>query len=174
MPTNQQDVMKKIKALSLQDKMIAGGGILAFIFSLFPFFGVSADGFSASVNAWHSYAILGLLLLLAAVVVRSLMAAGTVTMPDIPLPWPRALAIAAGVGTALILLRGLTFGGSSIGYLHSDGISAGMRFWGYLLVLCGVVVTAGFVWADRLKAGTPAVKTSSAAPAAEGSAPPKA
>jgi hypothetical protein len=162
MPTNQQDLMKKIKALSVQDRMVAGGGILAFIFSLFPFFGVSADGFSASVNAWHSYAILGLLLLLAAVVLRVLIVTETAKLPDIPLPWPRALAIGAGVGTVLILLRGLTFGGSSIGYLHADGISAGMRVGGYLLVLAGAVVTAGFVWADRIKADSPSAVTQSA------------
>jgi hypothetical protein len=145
--------------LTNQDRLILGGGVLALPFSLLPFFGISAGPFSVSINAWHGYAVLGLLLLFAAVTVRILIVIDAFKLPDPPLPWPRALAIVAGVGTVLILLRGLTYGGSSIGFLHSAGVSAGMRFWGYLLVLAGVAVTVGFAWADRLLSGaTPGSK----------------
>ncbi|HEX7107441.1 MAG TPA: hypothetical protein VF218_15845, partial [Acidothermaceae bacterium] len=49
--------------VSRNDKGLIGAGIVVFIASFLPYWGVSAGPYSASTNAWTGYATFGLLLL---------------------------------------------------------------------------------------------------------------
>ncbi len=135
--------------MSPQDWMVVGGGIAAFLFSLLPFVGVSFGPFSGSVNAWHSYALLGILLLFATATLWALRLLEAVKLPDLPLPWARVFAIATAVGTLLVLLRGLTFSANAVSSMRNVGVSAGLRVGGVLLIVAGAVMTVGAVWAER-------------------------
>jgi hypothetical protein len=152
MPDGQPDINARLKALSPQDWMVVGGGGAAFIFSLFPFVGVSFGPISYSVNAWHSYALLGVLLILAAAVTWTLRALDVVKLPPVPEPWTwsRIIAATSGLGSLLVLIRGLTIGSSGVAAAAARvGVNVGMRFGGYALVVAGVVMTVGAVLADR-------------------------
>jgi hypothetical protein len=135
----------RMRAASGRDWMIIGGGLAAFVLSLFPFVGVSAPGISVSHDAWISYSTLGVLLILAAAAAWALTILQIAAVPRLPVPLPQAVAIGAGVGTALILLRGLTYSSS----LEVVGVSVGIRFGGVLLVVAGAVVTAGAILTGR-------------------------
>lgn len=138
MGSEQPNLNQRMKAMSPQDWMVVGGGIGAFLFSFFPFVGVSFGPMSVSVNAWHSFALLGLLILFAVTAVWGLRILKVVKLPDAPMPWPRMLGIAAAVGTVLVLLRGVTYG-------HHAGLQVG----GILLIIAGLVMASGAIWADR-------------------------
>jgi hypothetical protein len=132
-----------IKSWKAQDWMVVGGGFAAFIFSFFNFVGASFDGFSVSINAWHSYAILGLLLIFAAAIAWALLALKVLQIPKLPAKLEVVAAGASGLGTLLIIIRAAAYG---------DPV--GIRFGGILLIIAGFVVTAGAVWA--LSAGSAA------------------
>jgi hypothetical protein len=143
--------MDVIKAWTPRDWMVVGGGVVAFIFSLFDYVGVSAGGYSASISAWHSYAILGLLLVFAVAIIWALRSFKVVELPTMNPPWEVILAAAAGLGTLLIIIRGVTY---SSGF---GGVNVGVGFGGIVLILAGVVVTAGAAWSFLLEKGkTPA------------------
>lgn len=123
-------------------------GVLAFIVSFFPYWGVkgSVEGISgsSSVTAWHSYSTVALLLILLATVIAGAAILAGASLPNSPvgLRW-----IAAGVsalGGLLYVIRLFTlphhsssFAGASFDY--------GVRWGGWLLlivVLANVVCTA--------------------------------
>ncbi|MGN6475242.1 MAG: hypothetical protein ACTHK4_16540, partial [Mycobacteriales bacterium] len=62
--------------MNRNDQGVLAAGVLAFIASFFPYYGasVNAGGFhgSSSTSAWHSYATLALLLIIAATAVAAL------------------------------------------------------------------------------------------------------
>lgn len=151
--------------MSPQDWMVVGGGVAAFLFSLLPFVGVSSGPLSVSVNAWHSYALLGILLLLATATLWALRLLEAVKLPELPLPWSRVFAIATAVGTLLMLVRGLTFSANALP-LPDVGVSAGLRVGGVLLILTGAVMTVGAFWAERIspKGGGPTKKAGPSGP----------
>ena len=87
-------------------EMIAGvSGILLFIFMFFGWFSPERAGFS--FNAWGSFALLDILLFLAAVVAVALpVLTATGAMPTgLPAPPGRIVAIAGAVVFVLVLLR---------------------------------------------------------------------
>jgi hypothetical protein len=113
------------------------GGVIAlagaaFVASFLPYVGLSLKlaglGFDYTITAWHSYSILGLL---------ALFAAGGVTIAGVfgAVPAQRvgygiAAASAAGLGTFLILVRGLTY-----------GQDIELRWGGWVLIVVGVAET---------------------------------
>lgn len=127
---------------SIFDKIAVGAGAVALLFSFFTHYvSVSFSGFGASisagVSAWHSYAVLGMLLILAAVALV-LIRASDVPLPD-TVPWPLVTAGASGLGVLLLLIRGLTWSESG------PGASVGIGWSGWIVIIAGVVLTAAAV-----------------------------
>jgi hypothetical protein len=134
--------------------MVVAGGLVAFVFSFFDYVGVSASvgpvSYSASTGAWHSYAVLGLLLIFAAAIAWALRALAVVAMPTLPTKFEYVVGGAAGLGTLLVLLRGVTYSSSF------PGGSVGLRFGGIVLIIAGAVVTGGALWASKVGSALPA------------------
>ena len=129
-----------LKQVSRNDKGIVGAGIVAFIASFLPYYGgsVSISGFhaSSSISAWHSYAILGLLLMFAGAAIVAARVFGGVAMPKLPVGVNVLVAGLAALGTLLVILRGFTAdSGSGAGY------SYGVQWGGYILMIAGVIET---------------------------------
>src|ERR1700722_4889785 len=138
-PVNSADIFKHWRR---QDWMVVGGGVVAFIFTLFDYVGISISHIgSYSISAWHSYAILGVLLILAAAVGWALLAVRAVQLPKLPVKSELIAAAATSLGTLLIVIRAATYPSP-----------IGIRFGGIVLILAGFVMTAGAVWA--LSAGS--------------------
>ena len=128
-----------MKQISRNDKGVLGAGIVALIFSFIPHYyggSVNVGGFhySAGVSAWHSYAFIGMLLILIATVIAAIAVSGAAQLPKLPLGLNLAIAAVAGLGTLLVLIRGLTAGSGG-----GPGYSYGLQWSGYIVILAGVV-----------------------------------
>ncbi|MFZ0171921.1 MAG: hypothetical protein WAL04_09600 [Acidimicrobiales bacterium] len=123
------------KKLSPVDWGVAGAGALALIALFFPWYGVSAGVFSASVSGWStSYGWLGALLIVAAGAYLVLQRSDV----QIKLPIGPAVVVlgAATLGALIVILRWLTLpSGGSIGGVYSYGPRIGI----YLTLIAGVV-----------------------------------
>lgn len=118
-----------VNSLSQNDKIIAGTGIVAFLFSFFAGFGV----LNASISSWESGASakLGALLALAAAAFV-LARAASLKLPDLP-AGPAFVTLAlAGAGTLFWVLRFLDAPGA--GGFHLE------RKWGLFLCLFASIV----------------------------------
>jgi hypothetical protein len=138
-----------IKALPRNDQAVLGLGVLAFIASFFPFYGVTinVEGFkaSSSITTWHSYALLGILLVLGATVLAAVQVFAASSLPSMPLSANFLVAGLSALGTLLIVVRGLTYDRVS-----TPGGSVGLR-WGFYIVM--IVCIAQVVFAVlRLRA----------------------
>lgn len=131
-----------LKQISRNDQLIVGGGALAFIASFLPFWGVSyhidGHGYSASVSAWHSYAILGLLLVFIAAGIAAARIFANASLPSLPVGVNLLVLVLAGLGTLLLILRGFT-------WPHASGLggSYGVKWGGYILFIAGIAETVG-------------------------------
>lgn len=99
-----------LNKLTTSDKVVAGSGLLLFIASFLPWFGV--DGFSESGNGWDTGFLWGgipALLGLAAAAVVLATKLGDVKLPDLPITWGQAI-LAAGVLSALLVVLKLLIG----------------------------------------------------------------
>ena len=116
---------------------VVGAGVLAFIFSFLPFYGVSFSfagaHASSSVTAWHGFAIIGMLCLLAATAIAAVEVFQPSMLPaDLPVKPFLVVAGLAGLGTLLLILRAATWPSpSGLGY------SVGIRWGAYLLFIAG-------------------------------------
>jgi hypothetical protein len=123
-----------LSALPRIDMTRIAAAVIFFIASFLPFVGVSVGGLSGgfklsvSIDAWHSFALLGVLLFLAAVVVWALQRFSSVELPTWRVAWSVAIPALAAIGTALVALRAITYG---------SGV--GLRYGAVLLVLSGIV-----------------------------------
>jgi hypothetical protein len=114
---------------NIQGALIAGG--LATIVSFFSaFISVSYDSkltggidLSSGISAWHSYATLGVLLVIAATAIIAIKAFAADSLPD-GVPWNLAAFVAAALGLLLLILRPLTIGGGGSGVSVGPGWSA--------------------------------------------------
>jgi hypothetical protein len=88
-------------------------GFIAFVAAFFPYVGVSGKiggfAFSVSTNAWHSYAIIGLFLLVGAAVALVIGIATAATNPAAKAVLDLVAACMAALGTLLIVVRALTY-----------------------------------------------------------------
>ena len=137
------------QSLDRNDQVVLAAGVGAFIASFFPFYGVSVNlaGFSgsSSINTWHSYATLGILLVIAATVLAAVQVFSGSSLPELPLPANVLVAVLSALGTLLIFLRGLTYTKVS-----SPGGSVGLK-WGFYVVVIVCVVQVAFAL-KRLRA----------------------
>ena len=126
-----------LKQINRNDQLIIGGGGLAFIASFLPYVGVSYSGFgahfSAHINAWHGFALLGLLFIFAAAVIVALRVFANATMPTLPLGINVVIAGLAALGTVLVILRAVTYSHVSI------------EWGGYVLFIAAIAETVGAV-----------------------------
>ena len=131
-----------LKNLPRNDQAVLGLGILAFIASFFPFYGasVSVAGFHASKNwsTWHSYAVLGILLVLAATVLAAAQVFGGSSLPEMPVSVNFLVAALSALGTLLIILRGFTYDSESV-----PGASVGLK-WGFYVVMIVCLAQVAF------------------------------
>jgi len=81
------------------------------------------------ISAWHSYAVLGMLLIAASVAVVAGKAFAGDELPD-GVPWNLVALATAGLGTILVILRAFTADGGDVGWS------------GWLLFLAGIALTA--------------------------------
>jgi hypothetical protein len=111
-----------------QGALVAGG--LSIIFSFISRY-LSEDlgplG-TYGISAWHSYAVLGMLLIIASVAIVAVKAFAAESLPE-GIPWSLAATATAGLGTLLVILRALTVDGGSIGWS------------GWLLFIGGIALT---------------------------------
>lgn len=123
-----------------QGALVAGG--VSLIVSFFTaYVKASFDGgkdlgisVSSGISAWHSYATLGILLVIAATAVVAVKAFAKDVLPD-GVPWNLVALAAAGLGTLLLILRAFTVGGGG------GGVSVGPGWSGYLLFLTTIALT---------------------------------
>jgi len=100
---------------------------------------VNAGGFhgSSSTSAWHSYATLALLLVIAATVVAAVQMFSPTSLPQTSTSWNFVVLALSGVGTVLLIIRSFTLDHGDIG-----GLSYGLRWGAYVLMILCVVQTA--------------------------------
>lgn len=165
-----------LKQVSRNDKGVLGAGIVAFIASFLPYYGVSYNfaGIheSASVNAWHGYAILGLLLVFAAALIVAARVFANANLPQLPVGVNLLAAGLAGLGTLLIIVRGFT-------YPHASGVggSVGVKWGGYVLFIVCIAETVFLALSardagEKLAWDASALNRPAAAAPATGYAPP--
>jgi hypothetical protein len=137
------------RQVETNDLGVMAAGAAALVFSFLPYWGFSYSakslgGVSASIDAWHGFALLGLLLLFAAAGVVAARVFFGVTLPQLPVGWHVAVAGAAVIGTFLVIVRALTYPHASL-----PGGSWGVKWGGYLLFLAAIVETVFTVMALR-------------------------
>ncbi len=129
-----------LSKLSTADKVIAGSGILLFIFSFFPWYGIDLGPFgSVTGNGWDVGFLWGglpaLLGLALAVVVLLPMFAADVKLPDLPVTWGQAIlgvAVFAAFWVILKLLIGESGLDREIGMFLAALAAAGLAAGGFL------------------------------------------
>jgi hypothetical protein len=124
---------------NVQGALIAGG--LATILSFFSsYISVSYNGkvagldLSYGISAWHSYATLGILLVIASTAILAIKAFAADSLPD-GIPWNLAAFGAAALGLVLLVLRAFTIGGGG------GGVSVGPGWSGYALFVAVAALT---------------------------------
>jgi hypothetical protein len=146
-----RSAMPDLKSLPPFDLGILIAGVLIFIVSFFPYWGVSSSGASvgglkipgasASVTAWHSYSVLALLLLLLATGVAAVAIFAAGAAPQLPVGLRWITAGLSALGGLLYVIRLFTLphhGGSEFGV----NIHEGVKWGGYLLLLIVLVHVA--------------------------------
>jgi hypothetical protein len=141
------------REVATDDLGVLAAGLAALVFSFLPYVGSSykvkgLGGGSSHVNAWHGWSVFGLLLLVVAAAVVAARVFGAVELPALPVGWHVLVAGAAALGTFIVLVRGLSWGGTEFEGVGTS-YSSGMRWGGYLLVLAGVAETVFAVRALR-------------------------
>src|SRR5690242_9484565 len=119
------------RQLGRNEHLFLGVGLLVFIASFLPWYGVSYNlnfagiksSGSASINAWHSYATLGLLLILASTIVAAVMVLAADSLPELPVSWNVVVMGLSVVGALLVVVRSLNLPSAS-----GPGASVGLRW----------------------------------------------
>ena len=133
------------RTMPRNDQGVLAAGVLAFIASFFPYYGasVSTVGFhgSSSTSAWHSYATLAIILVMAATVVAAVQLFSPSSLPETSTSWNFVVLALSALGTVLLIIRSFTLDHGNIG-----GLSYGLRWGAYvLMVLCVVQVVFAFL-----------------------------
>ena len=142
-------VMEKVNALSLAEKLIAGGGILMLIASVFAWWkysvsvegigggSFSQDGWGAPGDIWSILAILVSLALAGSVIAFRF---GNVARPALPPNWNWGMVYGGGAAAVVVLMLlkawrilATPVGGFSIGFFIAVVAAAAIAYGGYLL-----------------------------------------
>jgi hypothetical protein len=125
-------------SMSRHDLVAVGAGVLVFIASFLPWYGVKFDGgvaesgINGSVDAWHGLAGIGVILLLFSAVAT---AAEPMLGEDRP-PWlmPAVAALLACVGAAFVVIKSFSLPSALV-----PGATVGLQWGGYILLVLVVV-----------------------------------
>jgi hypothetical protein len=123
-----------VQQLPRNDQVVLGAGVLVFIASFFPYYGASYLGRSSSVTSWHSYATLGLLLVLVATALAAVQVLSPSTLPESPVSWNVLVFGLSALGAILYILRSFTLDSGSVG-----GLSYGIKWGGYVVMILMIV-----------------------------------
>lgn len=124
-----------LRTLNRNDQVILGAGFLAFITSFFPYYGLSVSGFgSYTVNSWHSYATLAVLLMIVATVVAAAQVFAGESLPKLQFSWTVVVVALSGLATLLYILRSFTLKTASGG-----GASLGLKWGAYVTMILFIV-----------------------------------
>jgi hypothetical protein len=136
--------MPDLKSLPPFDLAILATGVLAFIFSFFPYYGIHVSGSvegidiaggSTSYTAWHSYSTVGLLLILAGSIVAAVAILARSSFPETPVG-PRWIAAGlCALGALLYLIRLFTLPHHHVSFGAGSSASEGVKWGGYLLLI---------------------------------------
>jgi hypothetical protein len=99
---------------------------------------------SSSITTWHSYAVLGILLVLAATVLAGVQVFAGSSLPSMPMSANFLVAGLSALGTLLIIIRGFTYDTAS-----APGASVGLK-WGFYVVMIVCLAQVAFA-AMRLR-----------------------
>ena len=123
-----------VRQLPRDERGVIGAGAAALVFSFLPYYGakygVGAFHGSATVNAWHGTALLGMLLVVAAAAIAALQAFSPATLPKTSVSANFVVAALSVVGAVLVVIRSFTLPSG-----NAFGISYGIRWGAYLLIL---------------------------------------
>lgn len=130
------------KSLGKNEQGALIAGVVALVVSFFTAYikvsygGKSVPGLSlsAGLSAWHSYATLGILLVIVSAVVVAIKAFAKDSLPD-GVPWSLVALGTAGLGLILLILRPLTIGGGG------GGVSVGPGWSAYILWIAAAALT---------------------------------
>lgn len=129
------------RTLPRNEQGVLVAGALAIIASFFPYYGasVNAAGFhgSSSTSAWHSYATLALILIIAATAVAAVQVFSAGSLPQTAMSWNFIVLALSAAGTVLLIIRSFTLDHGSIG-----GLSYGLKWGAYVLMILCVAQTA--------------------------------
>jgi hypothetical protein len=134
------------RQLGRNDQGVLAAGVLAFIASFFPYYGYTVSGAaggllgvkaSHSWTAWHSYATLSLLLMIAATAVASAQIFAKESLPDVGVSWNMVVLGLSGLGALMFIIRSFTFDSGDIGPL-----SYGLKWGAYVVMILMVAQTA--------------------------------
>ena len=133
-------MMEKVNVLSLPEKLIAGGGVLMLIASIFDWFsysGFGEGGWGKPGSIWSVLAIL-ISLVLAAVILATRL--GNVQMPALPqnLTWGQVWGGGAAAIVVLMVLKAwrimdVPVGGFGIGFFIAVVATVAIAYGGFLM-----------------------------------------
>ncbi len=145
---SQSSPMPDLKSLPPFDLAVLASGLLAFIVSFFPYYGVSVSGAnlpgglsvgsfgaSSSVSAWHSYSTLALLLIIAGTIVAAVAIFARGSAPSLPIGLRWIAAGLCSLGALLYLIRLFTLPHHHVQITSSISASEGVKWGGYLLLI---------------------------------------
>lgn len=132
------------KSLGKNEQGALIAGVVALVLSFFGAYikasfsgggkGVPGIDFSYGLSAWHSWATLGVLLVIVATAIVAVGAFARESLPD-GVPWNLVAFGAAALGTLLLILRPLTIGGGG------PGVSVGPGWSAFLLWIAAIALT---------------------------------
>jgi ABC-type multidrug transport system permease subunit len=130
------------KGASKWDQGVLATGVLGFIASFFPWYGiksVTVEGFGTvgggSISAWHSYSTLAVLLLLASTIIAAGVIFAKSSMPNLPVgsAW-----VVAGLSVLAAFLEALRMATLH----HGDGLAIKWGGWVLLILMIANAVFA--------------------------------
>jgi hypothetical protein len=165
------------KALSKLDQGALAAGAVAILFSFFSAYvtvsvkggedlGITVDS-SSGVNAWNSWATLGMLLIVVSVAVVALKAFVADQLPT-GAPWRLVALATAALGTLLVILRAFTAGDGGLGGgFGGVSVSVGPGWSGWVLFAAAIALTVFTALAFKASGETlPSAGTKADPPAA--------
>jgi len=126
--------MPDFKGLARNDQIALGSGVLVFICSFLPWYGVSLGPLSKTFTAWHGLAALGLILLLLATLTTAAEVFAKDSLPELPIAHPMLEAGLAALGALFVIIKSfdLPSGGAF-------GFDYGLRWGGYILIVLTIL-----------------------------------
>jgi hypothetical protein len=164
--------MPGVQEINRNDLGVMGAGVVFLIATFLPFYGLSYKGSLAGLgsyswNAWHSYGVLGVLLVLAAAIIIAVKTFSA--MPTLPVGLHVLAAGLAALGTLLLILRAFTYPTA-----HGAGASIGVKWGAYVVFIAGIAEVAFALLGMRESGEKVAWQSGPSAPADPPAAPPPA